>query len=443
MTDLTLPSSPRAWHSRVWHLSWPIIVANITIPLVGLVDTAVMGRMPEPAYLGAVAVGATIFNAIYWIFGFLRMGTTGLVAQALGAGHKGEVLAVGVRSLALALLIGTMTVAAQIPLHALVLWLFDASPQVEKLAGTYFLIRIWGAPALMIYMVVLGTLFGTQRVRATLLLSILLNVTNILLDILFVLGFGWGVAGVATATIISEWLAATAGLLLVIRYHKADLTVLREIKVWQRDKVEKLFHIGGNLIVRSFFVQLPFFVFTVIGASLGDLVLAANAIIMQLFLAIAFALDGPAHTAETLCGYAYGANNRQGLRDATRYTLIWAVGLAVLLALCFALFGENFVNWLTVLPEVRAAAIELLPWVVALPLAAVWAFHFDGVFIGTTQTATLRNCMFAAACVYLAVIWLGLEPLGNTILWVAMLVFMGIRGAMLAILYPRIERQIT
>jgi MATE family multidrug resistance protein len=439
---LTLPDSSAAWHRRVWQLSWPVVTANATIPLVGLVDTAVMGRMPDAAFVGAVAVGATIFNALYWLFGFLRMGTTGLAAQALGAGNQIELTAVAVRSTGLALAIGLCAILLQLPLHTLMMWLFSASTDVEDLAGSYFLIRIWGAPALMVHMVVLGVLFGTQRMRATLWLSILLNMTNIALDLIFVLGLDWGVAGVAAATVISEWLAAAVGVVAVARAlgGSSNLNrVLNRTALWRRDSLVRLFHISGNLIVRSFFVQLPFFVFTLIGASLGDLVLAANAIVMQIFLTMVFALDGPAHTAETLCGFAYGARDRTKLRQAMGFSLIWAVGLAVVLSFAVWLLGETFVGWLTLLPDVRAAAINLLPWAIAAPIVTVWAFHFDGVFIGTTQIVMLRNSMFLSAAVYLAVIWLGLDALGNQALWLAMMVFMGTRGVLLGLLYPRIE----
>jgi MATE family multidrug resistance protein len=269
-----------------------------------------------------------------------------------------------------------------------------------------------------------------------------MNVTNIALDLLLVIGFDWGVAGVAIATVISEWLVAVVGVVLLLRILSPGFGFIDAASLWHRERLAQLIHISGNLIVRSFFVQLPFFVFTLIGASLGDVVLAANAIVMQLFLTLVFALDGPAQTAETLCGFAYGAGDRRGLRNAMRFSLIWAVALAALLAILIAVSGELFIGWITTLTEVRDAAIALLPWIVAAPLISVWAFHFDGVFIGTTQTVTLRNSMFAAASVYLLLIWLGLEALGNQILWLAMMVFMGLRGALLAWLYPGIERQI-
>ena len=444
MSVAELPQTASGWHRRVWTLSWPVVIANVTIPLVGLVDTAVMGRMPDPSYVGAVAVGATIFNALYWIFGFLRMGTTGLTAQALGARRPGDLAGVALRAATIALALGFAAIALQFPLGALVLRLFDASDPVEAFAATYFRIRIWGAPALLLHMVALGILFGLQRVRATLALSLLLNLSNVVLDVLFVIGFGWEVAGVAAATIISEWLAACAGVVLVVRALISTGWQRRlPADLWQRDRLSALFQVSGNLIVRSFFVQLPFFVFTLIGARFGDLVLAANAIIMQLLLAMAFMLDAFAHTAETLCGYAYGAGDRQALRRSMGYSLVWAIAGALVIALGYALAGDRLINTLTLLPEVRAAAAELLPWAVAAPLLAVLAFHFDGVFIGTTRTATLRNTMFCAAMLYLLILWLTLERYGNQGLWWAMMVFFGSRGLVLAALYPGIERALV
>lgn len=418
------------------------MAANVTVPLVGLVDTAVMGRMPDAAYVGAVAVGAAIFNAIYWIFGFLRMGTTGLAAQALGARDPLELTAVAVRSAVIAVALGVLTVGLQGPLQALLFRLFDASTAVESLATTYFAIRIWGAPALMLHMVVLGMLFALQRMRAALALSILLNVTNMALDLLLVLGFQWGVQGVAIATLISEWLAAVVGIrvlygLLGGRRAPVDAGSLRD-----RTKLKALVGISGNLVVRSFFVQLPFFVFTLIGAGLGDMVLAANAIVMQIFMTMGFALDGPAQTAETLCGYAFGARDRRNFRAATWYCLIWAGGMACALSLVIAVAGDTFIGWITVLPDLRQAAGALLPWAVVAPMVAVWAFLLDGVYIGTTQTTTLRNCMFVAAMLYLLTIWLCIDALGNLALWIAMMVFMASRGVLLAALYPGLERKL-
>lgn len=429
------------WHRRVWSLTWPGLLANLTTPLVGAVDTAVMGRLPDPAFIGAVAVGATVFNAIYWMFGFLRMGTTGLVAQAYGAGHARELAAITARATAVAAALGLTLILAATPLATLALWIFPASEPVEELAASYLTLRIWGAPALLVHFAVLGTLFGLQRMGAALLVSVLLNVSNVILDLVFVLGLGWGVEGVAAGTAISEWLAAAAGLVLVTRQLRARGAVRPSLPaLLQRERLLALFAVSANLIVRSFFVQLPFFAFTVLGAGLGDRTLAANAVLLQLFFFMSFGLDALAHTAETLTGHAFGARDRATLRTAAGYTLGWSLAVALAISVFYAGAGGLLIDAITTLPEIRASARDYLPWMVAAPLAAVGAFHLDGVFIGTTRTVELRNSMFVAVLCFLATLWLTLERLGNHGLWLAMTVFMVARTVLLGARYPRLER---
>lgn len=419
-----------------------MILANVTIPLVGIVDTAVMGRMPDSSYIGAVAIGATIFSSIYWLFGFLRMATTGLAAQAIGRKDPDELYRIAIRGMGLALGISLVILLLSRPIETLMFLLFQTSDQAAEFAADYFSIRIWGAPALMIYMVCQGVLFGTQRMRTTLFLSILLNVTNVILNLTFVLGFGWGVAGVAAATLISEWLAAGASLILVLRLLNPNgSTSGRLAGLWQGQAVQAMFSVSGNLIIRSFFVQLPFFVFTAVGARFGDVTLAANAVLMQFFFVMAFGLDGFAHTAETLSGYAYGARDRPGLRRAVRYSLLWASGFSLLIVAVYAVAGPRLISLLTTLPEVQDMAAVYLPWAVITPAVAVTAFHFDGVFIGTTRTAELRNSMFIAALIFGIVLWTCIDTLGNHGLWLAMIVFLGLRGVLLAVQYPALERR--
>ncbi|MEQ8857521.1 MAG: MATE family efflux transporter [Pseudomonadales bacterium] len=435
------PRPPTHWHRRVWTLTWPVVLANLSTPLVGAVDTAVMGRLPDPAYIGAVAVGAAVFNAIYWMFGFLRMGTTGLVAQAAGGGRAAEIAAIAARAVVVGAGLGVLLVALGRPLAALGLWIFPASTQVEDLAATYLTLRIWGAPALLSHFAVLGALFGLQRMGAALLVTVLLNVANVALDLLFVVVLGWGVAGVALGTAISEWLAAGVGLVLLLRILAARGAVRpsREVLL-QRDRLLALFGVSANLIVRSFFVQLPFFAFTVLGAGLGDRTLAANAVLLQLFFFMSFGLDALAHTAETLTGNAFGARDRATLRAAAGYTLGWSVLVALAVSGFYALAGGVLIDLITTLPEVRASARAYLPWMVLAPLVAVGAFHLDGVFIGTTRTAELRNSMFVAVLCFIATVWLTLDHLGNHGLWLAMTVFMVARTVLLAARYPRLER---
>ncbi len=441
MTLAELPDTPSGWHRRIWNLTWPVILANITIPLVGVADVAVMGRLPDPAYIGAVAMGAAMFSAVYWLFGFLRMGTTGLAAQAFGANSPNEVAAIFQRGCGIAACLGLLIVTLQWPLSYLLFALFDAGPQVTSLAAQYYDIRIYGAPALLIYLVELGILFGLQRMRDTLLLSISLNLTNLLLDVILVLGFDMGVAGVASGTVISEFGAAAAGSWFVLRalrssgWHRS-----RTGRIWHAPAVRALFHVSGNLIVRTFFVQLPFFVGTVLATRLGEATLAAHGVLMQLFFIMTYSLDGFAHTAETLAGFAYGAKQPLALRRTTMYSACWAVVLAILTGCAYWMAGDIFIGWLTVSETVRATANAFLPWVAIAPLFCVWAFLFDGIFIGTTHIVEMRNAMFAAALLWAGLLWLSFGVLGYHAVWLTMSLFMLARSLLLALYYPRIER---
>jgi len=436
-----LPQSARAWHRRILQLTWPVILANITIPLVGVADVAVMGRLPDPAYIGAVAVGAAIFSAVYWLFGFLRMGTTGLVAQAFGRAQPNEIGATFLRGCSVAAVLGLGIVALQWPLAALLFALFDASAEVSGLAGAYYDIRVFGAPALLVYLVELGVLFGLQRMRDTLVLSIALNVTNLTLDVVLVLGLKMGVAGVATGTVISEWSAAIGGLWLVRRSLRAVGYRARAVRnLWQIQAVRNLFHVSSNLILRTFFVQLPFFVGTVVAARLGDVTIAVHGVLMQLFFVMTYSLDGFAHTAETLAGFAFGAQTPGALRRTTALCAMWAALLALGTGVAYWLGGELFVSWLTLDSEVRNAASTYLPWLAVAPLLCVGAFLFDGIFIGTTHIVEMRNAMFVAAAIWAVCLWGSLDALAYHAVWLTMSIFMLARTAMLALYYPRIER---
>lgn len=439
--DVTVPKTPRQWHAKVWSLSWPMILANLTLPLVGAVDTAVMGRMSDATYVGAVALGSTIMNAIYWMFGFLRMSTTGLTAQALGGRRIDALAAIAMRAGAAAVALGGLVILLQWPLRTFVFWLFEASPAVEQQASSYFDIRIWGAPAVLLYMVALGVLFGLQRMAAALVVSALFNGANVALDLWFVIGWGWGVDGVAAGTVISEWLAATLGLVVTFRALKqSGWQATLPADLWSRARMADLGNVSVNLVIRTFFVQLPFFMLTALSAHLGDLVLAANAVLMQFFHIMAYGLDGFAHTAETLAGHAFGAKDPRRLRRASAYCSLWAGLIAGFISLLYLFWGVDLIALLTLLPEVRAAANEYLYWTAALPLVSVWAFMLDGVFIGATRSKELRNSMFVAVVVYLAAVWALLEPLQNHGIWLSMTIFMAARGALLGALYPHVER---
>lgn len=421
-------------------MSWPVILANLTIPMVGTVDTAVMGRMPDASHIGAVALGATAFTAMYWMFGFLRMSTTGLLAQAYGAGKTNESVSIACRALCVAITLGLSLVALQAPLRWLAFEvIFAGSSEVESLATGYFDIRIFSAPATLIYTVAMGVLFGLQQMRATLVLGIALNISNLLLDLLFVVGFDWGVRGVALGTLISEWGAAFAGIALAVgALRKTGHAVHWPKPLWPGNSAHALFSVSSDLIVRTFFVQAPFLMYTALGASLGNVLLAANAILLQLFFIAIYAMDGFAHTVESLSGHAYGRADAHRFQQAAAYTTLWAGILAITFSLMFGLAGSSLVSMLTNLPEVQLTAQQYLPWLVAAPLLSVWAFQLDGIFIGITKTKLLRNAMFFSFGLFLAALGLAFPSWGNHGLWLAMMVFMVARGVLLARHYPRV-----
>lgn len=417
-----------------------MILANITVPMVGVVDVAVMGRLPEATYIAAVTMGAAMFSAVYWLFGFLRMGTTGLSAQAYGRGNSVDILGTLLRGLMIAATLGLLVISAQVPLQLLLFEMFGASAEVSRLAGVYYQIRVWGAPGLLIQMVALGLLFGLQRMRDTLWLSVSFNLMNLILDVVLVLGFDLGVAGVAIGTVVSEWTAAALGLFLVLRvFRQHGWPLRRPADLWTTAAWRGFFDVGGNLILRTFFVQLPFLAGSVLAARYGDVTLAVHGVLMQLFLVMTFSLDGFAHTAESLTGYCFGAGKPHALRLAGRYCGIWGIGTALMTGGVYVLFGDVFIGWLTTAPPVREMAGEYLPWLGIAPLLCVGAFVYDGIFIGTTHIREMRNAMLLSAAIWGGVLWLA-TPMAYHGVWLAMSVFMAVRTISLAAYHPRILR---
>lgn len=409
----------------------------------GTVDTAVMGHMPSANYIAAVALGAMLYSSVYWLFGFLRMGTTALVAQAHGAGNDDELRASLWRGALMAVCIALILLAASPLLMAGATLLISADPAVTPLTLEYLQIRLFGAPAYFIYLVVLGGLFGTQRMGTTMLLTLLFNLLNVVLDLLFVVVFDWGVAGVAWGTVCSEWVAAAVGVRLI--WTPLQLSNLPSSRsFWARGSWGSLLGMSRDLLIRTFFVQLPFLLNTLMAARLGSVVLAGNAILMQFFFIITYALDGFAHTAEALTGFAVGSRQRESLHKTAMYCGMWATGLGLISALILALLGSSLIGVMTDITAVRASAREFLPWVIGLPLAGVGAFLYDGIYIGAGAARELRNAMLLAAFVYLATLGLAANfgTLTNHTLWLGMLLFMLVRSGLLALGYPRLMRRV-
>ena len=428
-------------HRTVLAIAVPVMISNVSTALIGLVDTGVVGRLPGPAYIGAVALGSLVFTFVFWAFGFLRMGTTGLTAQALGAGDTDGLAAVLLRALLVAFAVGGTLILLQWPIREIAFALVQGSDTVESLARRYFDIRIWAAPATLANYALLGWFIGLGRTGTGLVLQLVLNLTNIALDVLFVLGFGMDARGVATGTLLAEIVALGAGLLLAAR-HLGGFGGLRPSReILAPGRLRPTLIVSADIMVRTLALIFVFVWFTSQGARQGDTILAANTILLHFVSTSAYFLDGLAFAAEALVGRAAGAAHRRGLRAAARITTLWSAMTAVAIVLVLVAAGPTLIDILTVDAASRETARSFLPWAVAAPLLGVWAFQLDGIFIGVTRTADMRNAMLAATAVFLAAWWL-LTPYGNHGLWAAFHVHYLARIGSLLVYYPRLVRSV-
>jgi MATE family multidrug resistance protein len=418
-------------------MAGPIVLTNISVPLLGAVDTAVVGHLSEVYYIGAVALGAMLFTYIYHLFNCLRMGTTGPTAQARGAGDYAEVRAMVGRALLLAGVIGGTLVALQLPVVAFAFWVIDASPEVEHYAREYFLIRVWSMPAVLGIYAIVGWYYGLRQVRIPLVLQIFTNALNIGLDFLFVFGFGWGVAGVATASVIAQYTGLALGLICVFRSLRS-LPGDGYSRLLDRQRLIRMVAINGDIVLRTLCVVSVLGFFMAKSAELGDLTLAANQVLHNFLVFTSFGLDGFAHAAEAILGEAVGRRDRAAFQRAMRVVFLWAGLVGVLALVVYALTGPGIIALLTSIAEVRIAAAEYLVWPVLMPLVSVWAYTYDGVYLAATRTTIMRNTMIASFLVFLAVLYALLPVLGNVGLWLAVATFLGVRGLLLHLFFPRV-----
>ena len=428
-------------HRRVLNIAVPVVLANATVPILGAVDTAVVGQLGLAAPIGAVGIGAIIITTIYWLFGFLRMGTAGMTAQAVGAGDHGEVCALLVRSLMIGFVGGVVLLLLQVPLFWAALQVAPASDEVEGLANAYLGIRIYSAPAAIALYGVTGWMIARERTKSVLMLQLFMNGLNIILDLVFVLQLGWGVEGVATATLIAEWAGLVLGLFLVrdafLGDHWRNWAVAFDRVILRRMAV-----VNSDIMIRSILLEIAFVSFLFFAAAFDDVTLAANQVLIQFLHITAYALDGFAFAAEALVGQAIGARNRAALRRSIKLTSIWGLLIVTVMALGFAFGGEALLRVMTTAEDVRAEAGRYLPWMVAAPLVGVAAWMFDGIFIGATKTRDLRNMMFISTCIYGLAVAALMPPFGNHGLWGAMLVFFIARGVTLATRFPKLEASV-
>lgn len=425
-------------HRRVWRLAAPMILSNLSVPLVTLVDSAVVGHLPHAHQLAAVAVGGSLYTLLVWLMGFLRMGTTGFAAQASGRRDGSALRQVLLQGLLLALGFGLLLALLALPLKGVALQLMQPSAELDELTRDYLHTRLLGLPAALASYALIGWLLGAQNACAPLAILLATNLTNVALDLWFVLGLDWGVLGAARASVIAEWSGALLGLALtrrVLRQHpgRIDVAQLRRWASWR-----PLMAVNRDIFLRSLALQLVFFLVTVQGTRLGDATVAANALLLNGLLLTAHALDGLAHAVEALCGHAIGARDRLELRRV----LVVAGGWSLLASLAFGLFfllgGELFICLQTDIAEVRQLAWTYLPYLAALPLIAVWSYLLDGLFIGATRAREMRDSMLLAVTLSLPLGWL-LQGLGNHGLWLAFLCFMLLRGVCLGALGWRLQ----
>ena len=425
-------------HRRVLRIAVPIVLSNATVPLLGAVDTGVIGQLGDAAPIGAVGLGAVILASLYWVFGFLRMGTSGLVAQARGAGDRAEESAVLLRGLIVALAAGLAFVLGQALLFRAAFAIAPATAEVEDLARHYLAIRIWGAPATIALYAVTGWLIAVERTRGVLALQLWINGLNIGLDLWFVLGLGWGVGGVASATLIAEWSGLALGLWLC-RSAFAGSLWKDAARIFDRARLSRMARVNTDIMVRSVALQGSFATFVFMGARFGDVTLAANQVLMQFLEITAYALDGFAFAAETLVGQAVGARAVADVRRSSLVTSQWGVGGAVALGLVFWAIGPAIIDIMAKAPDVRETARAFLPWVALAPLIGIASWMFDGIFIGATLTREMRNAMLASVLVYAAALTVLVGAFGNHGLWASLMVLNATRGVTMARLYPRAE----
>ena len=425
----------KSLHLQVFALALPMVLSNITVPLLGLVDAAVIGHLDHAWYLGGVAVGGTMINVTFWLLGFLRMATTGLSAQAYGASDKDAQASTFLQGLTLAWLLAAVLLLFHQPVADLIFSFSSASDQVKLYAEQYFSIRIWGAPASLANFVIMGWLLGSQNARAPMWLLIATNIVNIGLDVLFVLGFGWKVQGAAAASVIADYSGMALGLWFVSRQWIAQaLPAVREKIGAVREGLGRLLKLNRDIFLRSLCLQLTFTFMTFYGATLGDNTVAANAVLMSFLMLVSYAMDGFAYAMEALVGKAIGARNRDELGRYLVGTTFWSLMVSLILTLMFTVFGSNIVALISNIPAVQQEAAIYLPWLAAVPLVSMWCFLLDGIFIGATRGKEMRNSMFVATCSFFAIWWL-LMDYGNHALWGAMLGFMAMRGIGLAVLF--------
>jgi multidrug resistance protein, MATE family len=428
-------------HGTIVKIAVPIMLSNVTEPLIGVVNTAVVGQLPGAHLIGGVAVGSLIFSFLFWGFGFLRLSTSGLSAQATGAGDAREVSVIVWRSLVIAVVIGFALLALSPVLKPLSISLMGGSPDVQAAASTYFSYRIFAAPAALANFAILGWFIGQGRTMVALVTQLALNVTNMVLSVLFVSHMQMGIAGVGLAVLVAEYAAVVLGLLCVVARNRRLAQRFDFGSVMNARKFKALITSNADMMIRTVCLLFAFAWFTARGARHGDTTVAANAVLLHMFEVAAYMIDGFAYAAEALVGQAIGARNRAGYGRAVSLSTIWVMVFGAVASLAIFMLGPHFVGLMTVDESVREIAYQFLPWAALTPFLGAACFLYDGIFTGAMATRDMRNMMLLSLAIYLAA-WSVLEPrFGNHGLWAALAVFFVARSVSFAARLPVIREK--
>ncbi len=419
----------------------PIVLSNVSEPLIGVVNTAVMGRLPEPHYIGAVAIGTLIFGFLFWGFGFLRLSTSGLAAQATGANNRGEIAVLIWRSIIIACAIGVALIALAPWLGPFAIGLIGGSDAVMRETQTYFTYRIWTAPAALCNYAILGWFIGQGRATTAFITQLFLNITNMVLSVFFVIFLGMATEGVGLAVVIAEYAAVVLGLTLVVKRLRALGVATQWSVILERDKFAALIGANTDIMIRTFCLVFAFGWFVSRGSRAGDLTIAANAVLLNMFELSAFMIDGFGYAAEALVGQSIGARNRQNFNRAIALSTLWAGVLGVICGLTIWFAGPQLIALMTTNADVQTVALNYLPWAAIAPVLGTLCFQFDGIFTGAMATKDMRNMMVLSLAIYLAC-WWWLEPIyGNHGLWAALCIFFVVRGVTYAARMPAITQR--
>lgn len=419
-------------NKQILRLAIPNIISNLSVPLLSSVDTALLGHLEEIHYLGALAVGGIIFNFVYWGFGFLRMGTTGLTAQAYGNNNQQEISLTLVRTLLIAVAGGLVLILLQELIAKISFFLIAATPDVEKYARQYFYIRIYAAPATLALYAFHGWFLGMQNAKYPLILTVLVNILNIIFNVLFIYKFGMKSDGVAYGTLIAQYSGLLAAVILYAKkYSGYSLRATKE-QILERLALRRIFGVNIDIFIRTLCLIFTFSFFTAMSAKHGETILAVNTILLQLITILAYGVDGFAFASESLVGKYIGARDEAKLRKTINYSFVWGIGLGIVVSIIFALFDESILRIFTDKEDIIRLAMTYMVWIVIAPLINSFAFIWDGIFIGATATAPMRNSMiFCTFGGFLPTYLLLKDALGNHSLWLALTLFMVLRGVTL------------